>query len=249
MVTQENNKRNEHDVEAYLYASDKARLMTLVKEMAKKAGVSLEKAVTAMQNFNHVMAQSVIDEDDAIDEMEEKIDQECLYSIAMRQPVREDLRFVYAVMKIIVDLERIGDQAVNIAMNVKRLPGKFGFPTTLLPYMLKMSEEDNIMLAEVVQALTREDDTIVCSTKTRRRKVRDIRDDALANLSTLSASEAGEGNDRIIVLLLVMLTFRHLSRISDHILNLAERVSFIATGISPLILKRKAKDEKKDKSL
>ena len=96
--------KNQSSVQSYLYASDKERLRLLVQEMSENAAASIENAVLALKTGDPKLAKKVIEEDDLIDEKEEQIDQECLYSIAMRQPVREDLRFVYSVMKIIVDL-------------------------------------------------------------------------------------------------------------------------------------------------
>ena len=110
-MTSPENKKNENQViEAYLYASDKARLKDMVSDMGAKASDALLNAMNALRAFDLELADKVIGNDDVIDELEEQIDQECLYSIAMRQPMREDLRFVYVVMKIITDLERIGDQ-------------------------------------------------------------------------------------------------------------------------------------------
>lgn len=71
------------------------------------------------------LAEKVVEGDDEVDAMESQIDHECLRSISMRQPVREELRFIFAVLKTITDLECIGDQAVNIAawaMELKRYP-------------------------------------------------------------------------------------------------------------------------------
>ena len=111
--------KKQNSLQRYLYAADKERLRTLLEEMSQITAASIEKAVRALRSGDAVLAEKVIGEDDLIDEKEEQIDQECLYSIATRQPMREDLRFVYSVMKIIVDLERIGDEAVNIAMGVR----------------------------------------------------------------------------------------------------------------------------------
>ncbi len=71
--------------------------------MSENAAVSIV-AVLALKTGDRELAEKVIEEDDLIDEKRRTDRSECLYSIAMRQPVREDLRFVYSVMKIIVDL-------------------------------------------------------------------------------------------------------------------------------------------------
>lgn len=238
------NRGKDHDsIQSYLYASDKERLRVLVREMSANAAAAVEKSIRALEERDLKLANKVIEEDDIIDDMEEQIDQECLYSIAMRQPVREDLRFVYSVMKIIVDLERIGDQAVNIAMNVLDLPDGIAFPHEIAAFAQKMAEENISMINDVMTAFLGEDNDILCETRRRRKSVKGMRNSAVLVLDGIISSENAYEKDRIKLFCAAILTLRHLSRISDHVLNLAERVSFIATGISPLTLKR-AQEEK-----
>ena len=240
--------KNQSSVQSYLYVSDKERLRLLVHEMSENAAASIENAVLALKTGDPKLAKKVIEEDDLIDEKEEQIDQECLYSIATRQPMREDLRFVYSVMKIIVDLERIGDQAVNIAMGVRDLPEGLTFPGEMMPFVEKMAEENIKMIEEVMQAFEAEDETVICATRERRKLIKKTRNDAVSMLDGIIASEKVCGSDRMKLFCAVILILRHLSRISDHVLNLAERVSFIATGISPLTLK-KAQEKGRPKTL
>ena len=238
MAVKNSEEKNEKSVESYLYGSDKARLTGLVREMAQISVSSIEKAVLSLVKLDFEMAKIVIEEDDLIDEKEEQIDQECLYSIAMRQPVREDLRFVYAVMKIIVDLERIGDQSVNIAMNVLNLSQETSFPKEISPFVESMANENIKMLREVIQAFANEDETVICYAREHRKLVKERRKTAVLKLEEIIENDTGDVGEKLKLFCSVILTLRHLSRISDHILNLAERVSFIATGISPLTLKR-----------
>ena len=241
-------EKDQSSFQTYLYASDKERLRALVDEMSKNAAASIEKSVLALKERDRELAKKVIDEDDMIDEKEEQIDQECLYSIAMRQPVREDLRFVYSVMKIVVDLERIGDQAVNIAMNVLDVPEGTRFPKDASESIESMAAENIKMLSEVMEAFAGEDETVICSARERRRTVKKMRNDAVLSLNILLDSEKTCERDKLKLFSIVLLTLRHLSRISDHVLNLAERVSFIATGISPLTLKRAQEENGKKKA-
>lgn len=249
MATLNNKKGKEEDIEAYLYASDKARLVSMVTEMADRAGMALSRSVEALQTMDVKLAQNVIDDDDFIDEMEEQIDQECLYSIAMRQPMREDLRFVYAVMKISTDLERIGDQAVNISLRLKKLASaRANIRCPMLDKINEMAREDGTMLSEVMQAFLKNDESVIFSTRTRRKTVHKARDEAvdavLRDNKPVSAADITTGE-----LFLALWILRHLSRISDHVLNLAEKVVFIATGVSPLTLKKKNQQANSDARL
>ena len=243
MATLNNKKGKEEDIEAYLYASDKARLVSMVTEMADRAGMALTRAVEALQTMDVKLAQNVIDDDDFIDEMEEQIDQECLYSIAMRQPMREDLRFVYAVMKIITDLERIGDQSVNVSLRLKKLASiDPDHDCPMLDEIDQMARHDSEMLKAALEAFITEDSSIVESTREHRRAVHKIRDEAVEELmkNSMPTSPHDLTTGKLFASMWIL---RHLSRISDHVLNLAEKVAFIATGISPLTLKKSGKKE------
>ena len=243
MALLEDKKGKERDLEAYLYASDKARLVNMVREMWNHASVSLEDAMKALHAFDLDLAQHVIEGDDVIDEMEEQIDQECLYSIAMRQPMREDLRFVYAVMKIITDLERIGDQSVNVSLRLKKLASiDPDHDCPMLDEIDQMARHDSEMLKAALEAFITEDSSIVESTREHRRAVHKIRDEAVEELmkNSMPTSPHDLTTGKLFASMWIL---RHLSRISDHVLNLAEKVAFIATGISPLTLKKSGKKE------
>lgn len=84
-------------------------------KMASMVEEALEGAMAAHNNRDGVMASSVIENDDDINAFENAIDQQCLRLLALKQPMAADLRFITMAMKINMNLERIGDQAVNIA--------------------------------------------------------------------------------------------------------------------------------------
>jgi phosphate transport system protein len=95
------------------------RQIELLKQKVLEIGAAVEeaiaKAVSAIVNRDVTLAQQVIVADDEIDRMEVSIEEECLKTLALYQPVAADLRFVISVLKINNDLERMGDLAENIA--------------------------------------------------------------------------------------------------------------------------------------
>ncbi|MCL1940632.1 MAG: phosphate signaling complex protein PhoU [Synergistaceae bacterium] len=234
--------------EKYLYASDKERLVGLVKEMAEEVLKSILIAIESLIEADDSKAGSVIERDDMIDDMEEKIDQECLYTIAMRQPMREDLRFVYAVTKIITDLERIGDLGENIAeCSLKLLkteePGKslyFSEGKPISEEILSMYSQIEIMFKKLITAFTNEDDGAahevmeMCSAfnKTGEKAVNGL----IIFASAKNLSEV------LYVFTNVMWTLRYLDRVGGHIMNIAERICFIVRGVTPEYLKKKTKN-------
>lgn len=92
-----------------------AELKIQLLKMASLAEEALENAVLALSKRDGVLASSVIENDHMLDAMENLVDQRCLELLALKQPMAIDLRYITMAMKINVQLERIGDQAVNIA--------------------------------------------------------------------------------------------------------------------------------------
>jgi phosphate transport system protein len=232
--------------EKYLYASDKERLVKLVQKMAEEALMSVVVAVESLNEADGSKARSVIERDDVIDEIEEKIDQECLYSIAMRQPMREDLRFVYAVTKIITDLERIGDQGENIAKCSLNLLKTDGINESLYytekpasEEILSMCSQIEIMFENLILAFINEDESAAQEILKLNSIFHETGDKAVNSLVIFaSRNNLPEVLDIFKNMLWIV---RHLDRIGDHIMNIAERICFIVTGITSESLKKKSK--------
>ena len=99
-----------------------SRELEKIKKQILSLGAKVEEqvrmATQAVETYDAELAKQIIKSDFEIDEMEVEIEEECLKILALHQPVAVDLRFLIAVIKINNDLERIGDQAVNIAERV-----------------------------------------------------------------------------------------------------------------------------------
>ena len=99
-----------------------SRELEKIKKLILSLGTMVEErvrmATKAIENNDAILAQRIIKSDYEVDEMEVDIEEECLKVLALHQPVAIDLRFIIAVIKINNELERIGDQAVNIAERV-----------------------------------------------------------------------------------------------------------------------------------
>ena len=104
------------------------RELEKIKKKILSLGAMVEErvrmAIQAIEEFDGEIAKKIILSDHEIDEMEVEVEEECLKIMALHQPVAVDLRFLVAVIKINNDLERIGDQAVNIAQRVKTITKK-----------------------------------------------------------------------------------------------------------------------------
>ncbi|MGI6075721.1 MAG: phosphate signaling complex PhoU family protein [Pyramidobacter sp.] len=238
MLKNKKSPTREQTLESYLYTSDKARMYALVCDMMDEARHNLERAVEAIEKNDLGLAGRVIQGDEKVDELEERIDQECLYSIAMRQPLREDLRYVYAVMKIVVDIERIGDQAVNLALRLKGYVDEYGGSEPLLKteIMKQLCQVYSMCADDFLQSLKNEDGGFLQRMQVKHDETVQICN-GVADL-LMHRLTSPYLTDAPTTIFITVDVFRHLKRVSDHLINLAEKVYFIATGISPKTLKK-----------
>jgi phosphate transport system protein len=127
---------------------------TLKKMLLSLAALSeeqLEQSVKAFKERNAVLARSVIEKDSEIDRIEVDLEEECLKTLALYQPVAYNLRFIVSVLKINNDLERIGDLAVNISQRCVGLAeyGALEGPFEFLP----MAQKAQLMLKQSIDSL------------------------------------------------------------------------------------------------
>ncbi|WP_350449527.1 phosphate signaling complex protein PhoU [Aminobacterium mobile] len=214
--------------EMILYSGDKKRILEMVHQMGEEATNAVSEAVRSLIECDSDLARHVIDNDDSIDTLEVDIEQECLGSIAMRQPVRENLRFVFAVAKIITDLERIGDEAVNIAERACFLnqypllkplidiPKMMNISTNMLRDALKAFETNDAELAKKV--FLKDQDLDVLYYNIFEELIQIIAARPKGDCVTVQCAAA------------LMWVGRHLERVGDHASNVAEKTYFIATG-------------------
>jgi phosphate transport system protein len=199
-----------------------------IKKMILSLGALVEErvrlAAEAVENKDAEAAQRIIKTDYEIDEMEVEIEEECLKVLALHQPVAIDLRFLIAVIKINNDLERIGDQAVNIAQRVsvlaKRNDKDFDFDYA------QMAEKAETMLRMSLDALVNLDEDLASKVVTMDDEVDHIQKDAYDRIKTAMI----ENTDKIGYMINLLLISRHLERLADHATNIAEEVIYLVEG-------------------
>ncbi len=196
--------------------------------MGGRAEEQIGLAVQALIKRDDALAQQVIVNDAAIDQAEIGIDELAFLILARRQPVASDLRFVMLALKVVTDLERIGDLAVNIAKRVKDLSRFAPSP---------MQERIELLAQRVLGALQLTLDAFVHADAERAEKViegdRDI--DALnvhVIADVISGGDGGDGEDANAVARALALSSvsRYLERIGDHATNIAEMVIYFVRG-------------------
>lgn len=204
------------------------RELDKIKKKILSLGTMVEEnvrmAIKAIEEFDAGVAKMIISSDHKIDEMEVEVEEECLKIMALHQPVAVDLRFLVAVIKINNDLERIGDQAVNIAQRVKTITKKEGLDF-VFDYSV-MAEKAQTMLKMSLDALVNLDEDLAF-------KVLLLDDEVDAKKKeayNLIKGAISENPDNVSYLINLLLISRHLERLADHATNIAEEVIYMIEG-------------------
>jgi len=200
------------------------RLGDEVLRMGSEADRLLDLAMQALTKQNVEIAEQVIAGDDVIDDLDIRIEMEAMRIIALQQPVARDLRLVGTALKVISDIERIGDHAVDIAKVARKLARDTFFkPLADIPYM---ADRVRAMLREALTAFVTHDLDLV------RRVVAadDEIDDLFHKLrDELHAAMSRDANLVVQASYLLFVAY-YLERVADHIVNIAERVYYVETG-------------------
>ncbi len=204
-----------------------AELQALRHQLLTMGGLVEERVHRAVQALVHRQeedAARVIAGDGDINELQMAIDERCLRLLATQSPLAVDLRLITSAMKINADLERIGDQAVNIAESVLTLiPQPPLKPLIDIPRMAALAEK---MIRDALDAFVRRDAALARDVLRRDDEVDDLKDQVFRELLTYMMADPGT----IQRALSVILISRNLERIGDHATNIAEDVVFIAEG-------------------
>ena len=200
------------------------KLKKKILAMSSSVQEAIEQAVEALNGRNLRLAERVIQMDAAIDQSELDIEEDCLKILALYNPVAQDLRFVVAVLKINNDLERMADQAVNIAERAKSLAviERIVIPKDLA----ELADVIQLMLKNILQALIQMD------TKLAREVIQtDDRADAKhREMYRLVQENMRQHPDQIECQINIISISRNLERIADQITNIAEDIVYLVEG-------------------
>lgn len=204
-----------------------------VNHMGKLVQEAVEGATASLTEDNPEIAQKVIDGDDRIDDLEMRIEQDCLFIHAEYQPFAKDLRLINSMNIIAIYLERIGDLAVNLAKITRRLEKhKAMFMTPeILDLVREMARLAKTVLATALKALKNHDAKLAA-----RLEEIDIEVDEIQKVIFKKLFASVVDNDEInreefaLYLSNISLATRYLERIGDQSVNIGERVLIFLTG-------------------
>ena len=199
----------------------------LKKELLKMAGLAeqaIANAIDALVKRDSALAERTMREDKAINEMELEIDDLALKLLALHQPLASDLRFITSAMRINIELERIGDLAVNIAERALSLNQE----PQLKPYIdiPRMAEITKNMVKEVLDAFVSGDPDLARAVCERDDQVDNLNDQVFRELLSYMLADP-KTITRAVHLIIVS---KYLERIADHATNIAEGVIFMVNA-------------------
>jgi len=206
------------------FDTELANLQAELVKMGAMVEQSIGRSIAALKSGNRELAQMIIDGDHSVDDLEKSIESHCLGLLLRQQPVARDLRSISAALKIITDMERIGDHAADIAEISMHLSGED--ITSLAEHLEEMSSSAMDMLHSSIDAYVRTDISLAKQTI--------LQDDVVDALFIKVRSEIIQqirtDGEKASAAIDVMMVAKYLERIGDHAVNICEWVSFYMTG-------------------
>ncbi len=193
-------------------------------EMGRLVNERLHDSIQAFLNRDMDTADFIRKNDDDVNELEESIEEIAMRLILRQQPVAKDLRLISSALKMITDLERIGDQAANIAEITLNLSEKC--EQKPLPELVQMASVASEMVNESIKSFTQYDLSYVDKIK----KSDDIVDQCFYDVKKKLIQEIKEDKAGPEITLDYLLIAKYLERIGDHAENIAEAVIYTITG-------------------
>ena len=192
--------------------------------MGSLAERSVHQAVHSVLEADEKLAHAVLSEENVINELQIEIDDRVVQLLALQQLMAADLRFVLAIARINNDLERIADQAVNIAQSAQRiLRHPRVKPYVDLPRMGELAEK---MMRDSLDSLVRRDVDLARSVLSRDDQVDQLRDQIFRELLTYMMGDSSV----VYPAFELILVAKNLERIADHATNIAEDVIYMVAG-------------------
>ena len=208
------------------YEADLAALKGSLAKMSQLSADAVEDALEALCTADAEEAKGIVKGDTEVNRMERDIEHRCMTLLLRQQPVAGDLRRISTTMKVVTDIERIGDHAADIAEIIPHLVTvrKEGDPA--VSQAIAMGKKAHQMILDALDALTAEDENAA------RRVI--AADDAVDYdfnaIKHQLAQEIAEDPGKVDAALDLLMVIKYLERIGDHAVNVAEWVQFVRTG-------------------
>ena len=197
------------------YEHELEELNKCLRDMAMMVEKAIEQTFVAFEDQNYTMAEDVIKGDRNVNDMERAIESRCLSLILRQQPVARDLRQISTALKVVTDLERIGDHASDIAELILRIKSDHAYH--IVQHLPAMAAVEAFIKQDVEEAeeIIRRDDEVDAL-------FNQVKSDVVELLKS-APSHADQGIDLLMIA-------KYLERIGDHAVNVCEWTQFCKTG-------------------
>ena len=208
------------------YEADLTALKAALVEMGQNSADAVEAALEALCTADAEAAAAIVKGDGRINNMERDIEHRCMTLLLRQQPVAGDLRRISTTMKVVTDVERIGDHASDIAEIIPHLVTvrKEGDPA--VSQAIRMGQKAHKMILDALNALTSEDEQAAL-------RVIAADDEVDYDFNAIKhqlAQEIADDPAKVDAALDLLMVIKYLERIGDHAVNVAEWVEFVRTG-------------------
>lgn len=192
--------------------------------MQKKVISAIQESINALLNKDSLLIEDTFRKEKEIDSLERDIEQECLKILLMEHPVAGNFREVSAALKMITDLERIGDNARDICEIALQFNGKTYIKR--LEHIPEMAKNAIAMVKDSVQSYIDQDLELARGLDKRDDRVDDLFEIVKKDLILLIKLDSSSADDAIMILMIA----KYLERIADHAVNIGEWVDYCITG-------------------
>jgi phosphate transport system protein len=209
------------------YRSDLDAITDALVEMTRLVGSAMARATTALLDADLALAESVIAADDQVDALYRQVEEQALDLLARQSPVAGDLRTVVTSLRIVADLERMGDLADHVASVARRR-----FPASAVPAELRGTV---LEMGQVAQRIVTKAGSVIASRDVASAAELERDDDAMDSLHKrlFSLILADDWDGGVEAAIDVTLVGRYYERYADHAVSVARRVVFLVTGERP----------------
>lgn len=205
--------------------SDRVKLLNSdLVNMASLVEKQIYDSITALKEQDIVLAEKIIKNDDKVDDMHKEIEEKCVKFMAIESPVAKDLRRIYTTSKIVTDLERMADHAVDICKIVKRLKG-VSFVEEILP-IWRMADIVIEMIKKSIEAYINGDVDAAYEICNMDDSVDSIHEGMFETVLKKMAKDENTINQGTQILFIS----KYMERIGDHVTNICEWIIFSKKG-------------------
>ncbi len=206
-------------------------LMTAIEELKKEVAAmadlaleNLKEGLKAFKTNDFVLAKDVMAKDEEVDHYEEEIAKKALKIIWKEQPVASDLRLVTGILKLITDLERIGDHASDVAEMTLHLSNIRN--QRVMPITSKMAERVEHMVLKSIQGLVNVNEVLAEEVIDEDDEVDELFQSLIHKMTLELKNEAIDPNEAIYILMVA----KYFERVGDHAVNIAQWIIFMVKG-------------------